>query len=477
MRHFFLFLIVISVCVAFSTVTSAQSNETKLAAPANSNAQSFGKAVAVDGDMAVISAVDVPEIGFPSVGDVYVFQYNQTDWDFIQALTPSGSDNAGFGASVAISGNTIAVGAYGADTFTGAVHIFTQENNTWTHRAKITPDEATNGDNFGLSVALDGDVLAVGARGAGGTGAVYVYTGSGALWELDEKLTAADGQAGDQLGISVDVEGAIVVGGAAGSTSDREAAYVFERGSDGTWTQQKLAATPPVGDAVALSEGIIIAGSTGDSASAFAYGLENKWSVTPITADAISQSDEFGAAVALEGNEGVIAAPGDGPGAIYAMRVVPSQPKVIVLGVQSYPSDGLDGDRYGEAVAMSDAHLIVGAPEHNNGAGTAYAYSLPVVPLQIVTVSPGNATVTDPNTDLTLTFNQPVLAGTGNIHIQQAGQVVEQISAQSNRVSVDGDTVTIDPASLLTYGTPYFVLVDANAFTDVAGRPFAGLGD
>jgi len=159
------------------------------------------------------------------------------------------------------------------------------------------------------------------------------------------------------------------------------------------------------------------------------------------------------------------------------MRVVPSQPKVIVLGVQSYPSDSLDGDRYGEAVAMSDAHLFVGAPEHNNGAGAAYAYTLPVVPLQIVTVSPGNATVTDPNTDLTLTFNQPVLAGTGNIHIQQAGQVVEQISAQSNRVSVDGDTVTIDPASLLTYGTPYFVLVDANAFTDVAGRPFAGLGD
>ncbi len=96
---------------------------------------------------------------------------------------------------------------------------------------------------------------------------------------------------------------------------------------------------------------------------------------------------------------------------------------------------------------------------------------------QLISVSPsGGATGIDPNTDLTLTFDQEVFAGAGNLRIEQTdGTNIEEMSVASQQVTVDGDTVIVNPNSLLNYGTSYTLIIDEGAFVDVKGNPFAGL--
>ena len=94
--------------------------------------------------------------------------------DKLTASDAAASDQ--FGYSVAIDGNTVLVGAYGKDSWTGAVYVLrtTDGGATYGQVAKLTASDAAASDNFGLSVAIDGNTVAIGAPGAGTGGAVYV---------------------------------------------------------------------------------------------------------------------------------------------------------------------------------------------------------------------------------------------------------------------------------------------------------------
>ncbi len=97
------------------------------------------------------------------------------------------------------------------------------------------------------------------------------------------------------------------------------------------------------------------------------------------------------------------------------------------------------------------------------------------VDLTIVAVMP-SAPGTDPNSDLTITFNLPVVKGTGNIVISSGGQTIETIAVSSNQVMINNNVVTIDPATLLNLGATYTITVPAGAFQDGSGAPSPGLG-
>lgn len=86
-----------------------------------------------------------------------------------------------------------------------------------------------------------------------------------------------------------------------------------------------------------------------------------------------------------------------------------------------------------------------------------------------------DATEVNPNTDLVLEFTEPVVAGNGTISIVANGTAIETIAPNSAQVSINGGTVTINPATLLNFGTTYGIWVTAGTFTDAAGNPFAGL--
>jgi hypothetical protein len=181
----------------------------------------FGQAVAASGDRIVIGAPSADvfhgESRFSEQGVAYVVVRNGNEWiQESKLVADEGIPEEFFGRSVAISGNTIAVGAeaddIGQNTDQGSAYIFTGGGSNWTQRAKLTAADGAAGDGFGNSVALSGGTLLVGAAkddvaGHADQGSVYVFNGSGAAWSQQAKLVAGDGAADDEFGSAIALDG------------------------------------------------------------------------------------------------------------------------------------------------------------------------------------------------------------------------------------------------------------------------------
>ena len=208
----------------------------------------FGQSVAISGDTAVVGAPR-EDAGGTDAGAAYVFQRDQGgagNWGEVTKLTASDAQEGDqFGILVAVSGDTAVVGAYledagGADA--GAAYVFQRDQggaDNWGEVTKLLASNAQAGDLFGWSVAISGDTAVVGAFGedAGGSdaGAAYVFgrdQGGADNWGEAKKLLASDAEASDQFGVSVAVSGGTAVVGAwlentGGSKAG--AAYVFQQ--------------------------------------------------------------------------------------------------------------------------------------------------------------------------------------------------------------------------------------------------------
>jgi hypothetical protein len=212
-----------------------------------------GHAVAIDGDTIVLGAFrdDLPGTGNGNAGSAYVFVRVGSTWTEQTKLVGSGVSAADlFGTSVAISGNTIAVGApadeLGLPNSTGVVYIFVRSGSTWSQQAAIRPADSIAGDYFGHSVALSGNTLAAGASRdddlADAAGSAYVFVRSGSSWSQQAKLLASDGGFTDQFGWSIALAGDLVAVGAPyydGAALDGGVAYAFAR-TGGAWTQEAI---------------------------------------------------------------------------------------------------------------------------------------------------------------------------------------------------------------------------------------------
>ena len=198
----------------------ANSNETaKLIASDAAADDEFGISVALDGDTAVIGARQDDDNGNQS-GSAYVFTKVSGVWSQkAKLIAVDGAANDEFGISVAVNGDTVVVGARQDDTSNGAAYVFTEVSGVWKHVAKLTADDGAANDEFGISVAVDGDTIVVGAHqdddNGDLSGSAYVFTrDSAGGWRQRDKLTASDGEAGDRYGYSVGVSGDTVVFGA-----------------------------------------------------------------------------------------------------------------------------------------------------------------------------------------------------------------------------------------------------------------------
>jgi hypothetical protein len=128
-------------------------------------------------------------------------------------------------------------GAVNSMSLPGAAYVFTRSGTTWSQQAKLTAADGQLGDDFGCSISLQGGVLLVGAarRMVGdheGQGVAYVFTRSGANWSQRKRLVAVDGSALDRFGQSVALSDDTAVVGAyfdtVGTTDRRGSAYVYK---------------------------------------------------------------------------------------------------------------------------------------------------------------------------------------------------------------------------------------------------------
>jgi hypothetical protein len=196
------------------------------------------------------------------VGGVYIFERSGQEWNQMAALVPDSlRKNDRLGTSVAVEGGTVAAGAPYATTqaggfAAGAVYVFARQGDGWVEQARLTAGDGGPFDLFGSALALDGDTLVVGAQGVDdpalgrNAGAAYVYHREKGAWVEQARLSPPDGGADDFFGQSVAIHGEVIAVGAYGhddpeSGPNSGAVYLFQ-GQDGAWYfNSKLASAEP----------------------------------------------------------------------------------------------------------------------------------------------------------------------------------------------------------------------------------------
>ena len=207
----------------------------------------FGWSVAVSGDTAVAGA-RYDQALLLNAGAAFVFERDQggaDNWGEVMKLTASDAQaHDELGYSVAISGDTVVVGAFGKDsggTRAGAAYVFDRNEggaDNWGEVTKLTASDAQAGDQFGASVTVSGDTAVVGANhedaGASDAGAAYVFDrneGGAGTWGELSKLTASNAASSDWFGFSAGVSGGTAVLGAPqteGQDDTLGTVYIFE---------------------------------------------------------------------------------------------------------------------------------------------------------------------------------------------------------------------------------------------------------
>ncbi len=449
----------------------------------------FGRSVAVAGDTVVIGAdrEDSSTTGVNSTpnesaydsGAAYVFTRSGTTWSqqaYLKASNTGGSlfNGDSFGESVAVSGDTVVIGAPGEDSsttgvnstpnegasYSGAAYVFARNGTTWSQQAYFKASNTEGNDSFGISVAVSGDTVVVGAlnenssttgvnstpnesASGSGSGAAYVFTRSGTTWSQQAYLKASNTGAGDGFGFSVAVSGDTVVVGAPfeessttgvnstpnESTVNSGATYVFTR-SGTTWSQQAyLKASTTGGDlfgysAAVSGDTLIIgapyedSGTTGvnsapdnkvwNSGAAYVFTRNGTtWSQQAyLKASNTGKEDEFGGSVAVSGDTVVVGAYGEDSG---------------TAGVNSTPDD--NSTKSGAAYIF--AGFDPGAQAPAIGITTSSGITGSGAILGGTVVSEGGAAITERGVVHSVTSSNPnpLIGGSGVVKTTTSGTI------------------------------------------------------
>lgn len=370
-----------------------------------SSLDKFGYSVAMSGDYAVAGApFDDWGTGFPK-GSASVYHFNGTNWEFMQKLADTGTNNSGdqFGYSVAISGNFIIIGIpgdnIGANNGQGSANIYEFDGTTWNFTQKLTDPDGAATNEFGISVAISG-VHAVAGSFADyngpniGQGAAAFFMYNGTTWQLVTDLTHITATSNDRFGYSVAVSGNDAVIGipretVAGNTS-RGAVNVYH--FDGTtWNfVQKLsdpdgAAGDQFGSSVSISTKNIMAGAPDDqvgsntsqgSACFFSKTNTGLFSFAQKVFDpAGSAGDFFGSSVCITDQYAVAGALLDEPGTYFLNQGTATIYQKVGLGWQKlqFISDpgGLQSDNLGCSVSLDETskRFVLGAYNYSFSSG------------------------------------------------------------------------------------------------------------
>jgi hypothetical protein len=312
----------------FTRSGSAWSQQAYLKASNPGADDRFGESSAVFGNTAVAGALredsnargvngNQSNESASDAGAAYVFVRSGSTWTqqaYLKSSNSQATDN--FGMSIAISVDTIVVGAWLEDSGatgvngnqddnsradSGAAYVFVRSGTTWTQQAYLKASNPGTGDQFSWTVDISGDTVVVGsqsedsvATGVNGdgsddsatnSGAVYVFSRTGSTWSQQAYLKASNTDEGDQFGFSVSIWGdSLIVGafpedsaarglnsrGQNDNSGDQAgAAYIFGR-NGAVWSQQAYlkASNADAGDhfgiSVATSGGVFVVGAWGE---------------------------------------------------------------------------------------------------------------------------------------------------------------------------------------------------------------------
>ncbi len=380
--------------------------------------EEFGEAVAVSGRTLVVGTIHHMAASTDlEQGAAYVFTAPASGWAHAKQVAilkaPRGQSEESFGRSVAISGNTIVIGApfreVGKHTDQGAAYVFVKSVSGWrsaSPTAELTAAAGAADEFFGEALAISGNTVLVGAPGRkvgkhAAQGALDIFAvprspQTGTARQLAE-LTVPDGQANDALGISVAISGRTVVAGAdlrrVGKTAEQGIAYIFAKHANG-WrnarataqlTDERPEARELFGRTVAIWQNTIVVGAPGRGGAYAEQGAAyvfvkpaSGWfgsltQTAELTASDPGKDDQFGGALAISGGLIVAGAPGHAigksteQGAAYAFVKPATGWSTTTETAELTATGGASGDKLGLSVALSGDTILLGAPDRTVG--------------------------------------------------------------------------------------------------------------
>ncbi len=428
----------------------------------------FGASVTISGDIIVVGA----PADDGNSGAAYVFVRNGATWSQQAKLTAgNGADRAtgdAFGVSVSIDGNTVIVGSPNDDNENGAdagsAYVFVQGGSSWSQQAKLTAnDENAVFDSFGSSVAVSSDTVIVGANlddassAIMNSGSAYIFTRSGVVWSQQAKLLAGDDAANDQFGFAVAISlNTAVVGAyfddASSAIFDTGSTYVFTRSGSSWGLPVKLSASDAdnsdfFGRSVAISKDIIIVGSHlddtargVDSGSAYVFRGTNWVEQTKLTASDGATNDHLGRSVAISGDTVIV-------GSLFDDTSVVDSGSAYVYDLNQPPTADAGGPYSGDEDTAIGLAATASDPDGDtltyawtsDGASCAFA-DASVLSTTFTCAEPGSYTVTLSVTDLL-----------GESASDTAAVVVNDISEAPIAA---GDAYSTDEDTALTVAAP-----------------------
>ena len=328
----------------------------------------FGASMAATDDKLVVCAPAGVLGSGTGIGTAYVFCRQGVGWSQCAALMQFDAAVGDlFGDTVAIDDDVIVVGATTDDSGKGSAYVYREAGQEWEIEAKLIASDGAENDNFGKSLGVSGNFIVVGATGnaevAAGAGAAYVFRFERGLWSEEAKLLAPDGQFNDRFGRSVAIWGDTLLVGAqkdddAGSESG--SVYVFGL-NEGAWEfEDKLVASDAssgheFGISAAMHADVAIIGTFGDN-SAYVFRFDGaQWIEEFKLTSCGSFSEKFGQDVAIVGDRAAVG--GQEGACVYAFEDPDWEPIAELLSSDIAISDG-----YGESVAITGNSTVVGAP-------------------------------------------------------------------------------------------------------------------
>ena len=384
----------------FSHAGGSWAEVAALIAEETGSATGYGEGLDASGDLMVVGA---PQEG---TGAVYVYRRTGGGWTLQGRLAWSGAGaDPRFGAAVATNGEAIVVGAPGAEAGAGAIVVFEGSAAGWTEARVLRPGDLPDGAGFGTSLDIEGDLLAVGAPGGGislipGTGApnfqpgsVHVFSGEFSAWSPAGRLDPPD-PGPSSLGASVVVSGGEVFAGAPLSGQGTGAVYHFTQAAEtgaaaqgaGNWTLSHTirpeSPTPlsGFGMAVAASGDDVVAGTPlvgGGIGGALAFRRDETGEWSQVADFGPGRPFNFyGLAVAVGGDVAVVGAPGadffEGAGFLFRRTADGWEPEGTIVdeaaGLEAMLGEERECEE-GEAggFTCSEVDLVAFVPVHDLG--------------------------------------------------------------------------------------------------------------
>ena len=284
-----------------------------------------------------------------------------------------------FGGALAMTEQHVFVGETGNMAFPGEVYIYTLENLEGAPTILSVNEEL---ERFGRTIVADGETVLIGAIDADeARGAVYVFK-YGDTWQQVARLTASDASPGDQFGTSIAVDGDVVLIGAQGRSESTGAVYVFAKSQDGTFSETGMLPVEDInpgdgfGYVAAIEDNVAVVGSPSQmegmgAAHVFMHGSEGWSQISKLAPDFLTERSRMGSAVMVHNGRVYVSAPMQGLVLVYEWD--PESNQLRMLG-QLTPFDAQRGSQFGASLAASGSGIWVGASRSGRGRGVVYRF-------------------------------------------------------------------------------------------------------